>query len=150
MKNRLTKPGTVLVFVLLNFTWGTQIVAQRPHDNARTRGTILAAVPSKIDVRARYLFYLHVNVSRTFAFGTIRKSSSGTSAAAAADNKYKLSLGVRIVNLFNNVNLDLPTGNLSSPFFGQPTSTSGGFGPASIGNPSAGNRRIEAQLRFDF
>jgi|SRR5689334_14733229 pimeloyl-ACP methyl ester carboxylesterase len=59
MKNRLTKPGTVLVFVLLNFTWGTQIVAQRPHNNARTQGTILATVPSKIDVRARYLFYLH-------------------------------------------------------------------------------------------
>jgi carboxypeptidase family protein len=111
--------------------------------------TAQAPIPRNFARGARY-FIVHVNVSRTFAFGTIRKSSSGTSAAAAADNKYKLSLGVRIVNLFNNVNLDLPTGNLSSPFFGQPTSTSGGFGPASIGNPSAGNRRIEAQLRFDF
>jgi hypothetical protein len=54
------------------------------------------------------------------------------------------------VNLFNRVNLDLPIGNLSSPSFGRSLATAGGFGAGSIGNPAAGNRRIEAQIRSEF
>jgi len=54
------------------------------------------------------------------------------------------------LNLFNRNNFDLPVGNLSSPFFGQSVSTAGGFGAASVGNPAAGNRRVETQVRFEF
>jgi hypothetical protein len=50
----------------------------------------------------------------------------------------------------DRTNFDLPVGNLSSPFFGQPVSTTGGFGAASVGNPAAGNRRIETQIRLEF
>lgn len=40
-------------------------------------------------------------------------------------------------------------GNLSSPFFGQPTTIAGGFGYGSSFNPSY-KRRIEGQLRLSF
>jgi hypothetical protein len=55
-----------------------------------------------------------------------------------------------MTNLFNRVNLDLPVGNLGSPLFGRSAATAGGFGAGSVGNPAAGNRRVEAQLRFEF
>ena len=48
-------------------------------------------------------------------------------------------------NLLNHPNLALPSGNLSSPVFGQSTSlVSGG------GNNANGNRRIELQLKLSF
>jgi hypothetical protein len=28
--------------------------------------------------------------------------------------------------------------------------TAGGFGAGSVGNPAAGNRRVEAQIRLEF
>jgi len=50
--------------------------------------------------------------------------------------------------VINHVNYAPPVGNLSSPSFGQSTSTSGGFGP--FGGGAAGNRKFELQLRFTF
>jgi len=61
-------------------------------------------------------------------------------------NKYNLTLGVRINNLLNTNNESTPVGNLSSPLFGQSTSTAGGFGR--FGGNSGGNRTIEFQTRF--
>ena len=47
---------------------------------------------------------------------------------------YNLNLSINVNNLFNNVNLGTPVGNLSSDRFGQSTSTGfgffGGFGGA--------------------
>jgi hypothetical protein len=62
--------------------------------------------------------------------------------------RYNLTFSVIFQNLFNNVNLSPPVGNLSSPLFGQSVSTAGrsGFG----GQQAAGNRTVEAQLRFSF
>jgi len=100
---------------------------------------------------------VNLNVSRTLAFGRRHTSSTtqgrqpGVSGGGATnESRYRLTLGVRILNLFNRNNLDLPVGNLSSPFFGQSVSTAGGFGAASVGNPAAGNRRVETQVRFEF
>jgi len=61
---------------------------------------------------------------------------------AAKENPYRLMLGVRVLNIFNRINLELPVG--------QSVSTAGGFGAASVGNPAAGNRRVEMQIRFGF
>jgi hypothetical protein len=43
-------------------------------------------------------------------------------------------------------------GNLSSPLFGQSQSTTGPFGGCGFGgnNQSAGNRRIQLGVRFNF
>ena len=66
-----------------------------------------------------------------------------------AEQRYNLTLSLNAQNLFNHTNLGAPIGNLSSPLFGQPTSGAGRFG-AGGGNQTAGNRRIELQLRFSF
>ncbi len=66
----------------------------------------------------------------------------------AGNAKYTLTATIAARNVINHVNLGQPVGDLSSPFFGQATSTAGGFGPLAGG--AAGNRRIEMQLRFTF
>ncbi|MCW5966412.1 MAG: TonB-dependent receptor [Bryobacterales bacterium] len=60
--------------------------------------------------------------------------------------KYSLNFSVNARNLFNTTNPGNPVGNLSSALFGQSTSLAG-FGPMG-GN--AGNRIVEASLRFTF
>src|SRR5579885_1060242 len=62
------------------------------------------------------------------------------------NHRYNLTFSVSARNLLNNVNFGMPSGNLTSPFFGRSNSIAGGFGPAAIAN----NRRLELQLRFNF
>ncbi len=73
----------------------------------------------------------------------------GGNANRAVEKRYNLTFSVQVSNLFNHTNDGLPSGNLLSPFFGQANATAGGFGFGG-GNAAAGNRRIEAQLRFNF
>jgi len=102
-------------------------------------------------------FALNLNVARTFRFGDMpgnapaagARPAAGAANARAAEKKYAVTLSVRALNLFNNTNGNLPVGNLSSPFFGQSVSAAPTFGFGG-GNPSAGNRRIEGQIRFSF
>ncbi len=61
------------------------------------------------------------------------------------NKRYNLELTLDAHNLFNNVNLAVPVGNLSSPLFGQSNALSGGF----FGSSTA-NRRIELEARFTF
>jgi len=82
--------------------------------------------------------------------------TNGAAAPAARPSgppeakRYSLQASVNFLNLFNNVNLGNPVGNLSSPYFGQSLNVNqyGGFGPS--GSQGAGNRRIFAQLRLSF
>ncbi len=90
-------------------------------------------------------FSVNLNASRAFKFGEAKIVDG-----KAGDKPYSLIVSARAVNLFNRANLGTPVGNLSSPFFGQSVSTAGGFGAASVGNPAAGNRRVELQIRFGF
>jgi hypothetical protein len=90
-------------------------------------------------------FSVNLNVSRIFKFGEAKKTNGKRS-----EKPYSLAVSARAMNLFNRTNLANPVGNISSPFFGQAVSTAGGFGAASVGNPAAGNRRIELQIRFSF
>ena len=64
--------------------------------------------------------------------------------------RYNLTFSLNFQNLLNHVNFSPPVGNLSSSFFGQSTSTSGGFGGFGGGGNPAYNRRIDAQIRFTF
>jgi uncharacterized membrane protein YgcG len=62
--------------------------------------------------------------------------------------RYNLTFSLNFMNLLNHTNLSNPVGNLSSPSFGQSLfALGGGFGG---GNQAAGNRRIQASVRFSF
>ena len=64
---------------------------------------------------------------------------------------YNLNVGINFSNLFNNVNLNTPVGNMASSRFGQSTSTAGGFGGfGGGGGGGTANRRIELQARFSW
>jgi hypothetical protein len=100
-------------------------------------------------------FVVNLNVVRTFVLGGKAPAAQGSGASAGSNSaegegRYRLTLGVRVLNLFNRVNLDLPVGNLGSPRFGQSTATAGISGAVSGGHLAAGNRRIDTLLRFEF
>jgi hypothetical protein len=63
----------------------------------------------------------------------------------ASNNRYSLTFSVNARNVFNNVNVSNPIGNLSSPLFGESNALAGG--PFSS---STANRRIDLQLSFSF
>ena len=62
--------------------------------------------------------------------------------------RYNLTLSVMVRNLLNTSNFAAPSGDLSSPYFGEYRSLAGGFGP--FGGNSTYNRKIDLQLRFSF
>jgi hypothetical protein len=59
--------------------------------------------------------------------------------------RYNLTFSVNARNIFNNVNVSNPIGNLSSKIFGQSNSLAGG--PFSS---STANRKIDLQVQFSF
>lgn len=77
---------------------------------------------------------------------------------AAEAKRYSIQFSVNFQNLFNKVNLSNPVGQLSSPSFGESLSLGsqfGGFGGGGGGGfggggSGAGNRRVSAQIRFNF
>ena len=115
-------------------------------------------------------FALNLRFSKTFGFGPVIENSSnaaqgggmgggtfgrgpgrggpgggGGMDAGSTNRKYALTLGVNARNVFNNVNLGIPIGNLSSPQFGEANGLAGG--PY---NNNTANRRIDLQLSFSF
>jgi uncharacterized membrane protein YgcG len=64
----------------------------------------------------------------------------------AEQKRYNIQLGLNFANILNHTNPGPFNGNLSSRFFGLATQSGGfrGFGGA------AGNRSVEAQIRFQF
>jgi len=77
----------------------------------------------------------------------------GFGGGGSSEKKYTLTASIYFANLFNNVNLAPPDGNLSSPLFGQSRGLAGGFGGfggGGLGSPNAGNRRISLNLRLSF
>lgn len=107
-------------------------------------------------------FSVNLGISRAFMFGNVPAASAAAAPAqgqaagakpaggSSPEKKYTLTFSVNIQNLLNTTNLSNPIGNLSSPRFGESTSTSGSFGFGPSGSASAGNRRIQIQVRFGF
>jgi hypothetical protein len=62
-----------------------------------------------------------------------------------SNRRYSLTFSVNARNLLNHTNLATPTGNLSSPLFGQSNGLVGG--PFSS---AAANRRVDLQASFSF
>lgn len=81
----------------------------------------------------------------------------GPVSGAPEAKRYSMQFSLNFQNLFNKVNLSPPVGNLSSPYFGQSLSLNGGFGGfgpggggGGGGGTGAGNRKVTAQVRFNF
>ena len=83
--------------------------------------------------------------------GGARVGPGGFGGFGGGERKpYNLNLSINFQNLFNNVNLGSPVGNLGSARFGQSTSTIGGFGGFGGGGGGTANRRIELSARFSW
>jgi hypothetical protein len=76
----------------------------------------------------------------------------GGPGGAGAAKKYNLTVSVNAQNVLNHPNFANPNGNLSSPFFGQSLSLSGGGfgGPFGGGTTTTYNRKVDLQMRFAF
>ncbi|HUP04624.1 MAG TPA: hypothetical protein VMU19_11585, partial [Bryobacteraceae bacterium] len=70
-------------------------------------------------------------------------------ANGARARSYSLTLSINAQNAINHANYGPPSGDLSSPYFGQYRGLGGGFGPMG-GGGGAYNRKIDIQLRFGF
>jgi Carboxypeptidase regulatory-like domain len=66
---------------------------------------------------------------------------------AQSGKKYNLTLSISARNVLNRANFSPPSGDLSSPFFGEYRGLAG-FGP--FGSPTTYNRKIDLQLRLQF
>ena len=116
-------------------------------------------------------FTVNIGISRSIAFGNVPAPAAAAAKPAAPDGspagtqppsgarpanspapekRYTVTFSVNIQNLLNNTNLSNPIGNLSSPRFGESTSTTGSFGFGPSGSAAAGNRKIQVQIRFGF
>jgi hypothetical protein len=73
-------------------------------------------------------------------------NTGGSGGSGGSSNKrYSLTLTANARNLFNDVNLAPPTGNLTSPIFGKSNGLAGG-----VYSFSGTNRRIDFQVVFAF
>lgn len=116
-------------------------------------------------------FSLNLRLSKTFGFGQKKEVAAGGGPMGGgtfgrgpgggdrhgggpgrggmfggpSNARYNLTFTVGVRNVFNNVNLGTPIGNLSSPLFGQSNSLAGR--PFSS---STANREVELQMFFAF
>ena len=113
----------------------------RPSVRQTTFGAFdLAPMPGQTFIPRNYgvgpgLFSLNLRAARSFKLGKEAKGKH---------DPMELTLTVLGRNVLNHPNLALPIGNLSSPSFGESIGLPGG------GGNTAGNRRIELQLRLSF
>jgi hypothetical protein len=77
-----------------------------------------------------------------------RGGPAGIFGDATGNKRYNLTFSASVRNILNHENLGTPIGNISSPLFGRSNSLANSFGPG--GGSSAGNRRVELQVRFIF
>jgi len=117
-------------------------------------------------------FSLNLRLSKTFGFGPVlegaasgpgggpgagtfgrpggggggpRGGRGGGPDAGATNRRYALTFAVSARNIFNDVNLATPIGNLGSPLFGESNALAGR--PYS---ESSSNRRLDLQVTFTF
>jgi hypothetical protein len=115
------------------------------------------------------LFSLNLRLAKTFGFGEKKGSSSGGGGggwhgpgggggglggrglsgagpgpgmfgSGAENSRYSLEFSVNVRNVFNNINLGPPVGNIGSPLFGQSNNVNGWMG----------YRHLDLQVRFNF
>lgn len=78
----------------------------------------------------------------------------GRGGGETTEHRFNLTVGMNFVNFLNHFNPGGYQGNITSPYFLQPTSVNTGFGGGPGGGggfgSTANNRRIEFQSRFTF
>jgi hypothetical protein len=76
----------------------------------------------------------------------------GAPGGGGEGKRYTLNFSLNFINLLNRTNFSQPVGNLRSPNFGESLFSVGGFGGnmGGGGNMAAGNRRVQASVRFSF
>ncbi len=84
--------------------------------------------------------------------GGMRMSSGGGGMGSmfgggSTEHRYNVTLSVSARNIFNHVNPAAPSGNLTSPLFGEYTALARDYGP---GSATAFNRRLDLMIRFTF
>lgn len=82
--------------------------------------------------------------------GIGRGGDRGAGGGGDSGKRYSLTFPLNFQNLLNHDNEGLPVGNLSSQLFGISTASAGTFAGFGGLNSNAYNRRIEAQIRFNF
>jgi hypothetical protein len=125
------------------------------------------------DATAPGRFTLNLRLGKTFGFGEKKEAVAGGPGGGGGGNfgrgpggggqhggggdrggmfggnpsnyRYNLTFSVNARNIFNNVNVSNPVGNLSSPIFGRSNGLAGG--PFSS---STANRKIDLQVQFAF
>lgn len=75
------------------------------------------------------------------------RGGPGGMFGGASGKKYNLMFSVSARNVLNHANYAPPSGDLSSPYFGEYRNLAG-FGP--MGAATTYNRKIDLQLRFSF
>jgi hypothetical protein len=78
-----------------------------------------------------------------------RNVFAGIPGLNAKEKRFSLTFSIQVLNILNHTNQGPTIGNLSSPLFGRSNVSAGSFGSA-VASGAAGNRRVEAQLRFSF
>lgn len=96
-----------------------------------------------------FIVNLRVGKSFTLGGGGEKSKGKGKGKGKPERGRYGLTLAVQFQNIFNHTNPGTLIGNLRSPLFDKTNTTSGSFG-LGLGSTSAGNRRIEGQIRFTF
>jgi hypothetical protein len=71
-------------------------------------------------------------------------------APQVSSRRYNITVSLNASNVLNHVNWAAPSGDLSSPYFGQYRSLAGGFVTMSPSGGGTYNRKIDAQVRFSF
>lgn len=75
------------------------------------------------------------------------RGPGGMFGGGSTGKRFNVTLSAMVRNLLNTSNFAPPSGDLSSPFFGEYRSLAG-FGP--MGGASTYNRRVDLQLRLTF
>jgi hypothetical protein len=79
--------------------------------------------------------------------GRVAGSRTGARDTGGEEKRYNLTFSLNAINVVNHNNRGQFIANLSSPLFGQPVATAGGFGGE---GRIAGSRRVELQVRLEF
>jgi hypothetical protein len=143
-----------------------------PYGLISTNPTPAVVIPRNLGT-APGAFTFNVRLSKTVGFGKVAEGNGGAGGGPgggphnhgggiggrglgggggnpfgggpSTNKRYNVTFTVAARNLFNNVNLARPVGNINSQFFDQSIALAGG--PF---NTAAANRRIDLQVQFSF
>jgi hypothetical protein len=158
-------PGFLSVNMRISKTWtfgtihssATSQAGQTSQDGQRPAGSRGGAARGSSGGVPRIPGAIGGGGPRGGARGGSDSSISPPGGGGGEAKRYSMQFSLNFQNILNHVNLSSPVGNLSSPRFGESLSLNGGFGGfggpgggGPSGSSGAGNRKVTAQVRFNF